>query len=613
MISRGNVTERQADQLYAALLRDPTAAEWITDPMESMTFLLSDHVGSMERWFEIIIERRDFARALDVSELLKRHRFYSSLPLGGRLLAFRWLMESPTTDLSKDAVSQRNAVLKRFVNYQQLKNQTQKIRTGLLGMSMKYDEGTEELQTQVNQFVELSKIAKIQEAMLASVALRRQPAEMTFPPTPVQSNVMETMGENEIALIVVSTRASTYLFGQSRQGVSLLGVFPTRRLETAVGKLIRELMILEKQIDFDDLAKEEKWKTASNALADTLLEQIPVNEWPNITNVVIVPDGVTWYLPWEVLRVGADDANKKMLAELVKFRYAPTLGLAYAPELPYHRLSRSALFAGKLHGKAEDEATRLEAEKLLADLPTLAILDARDTKIPSGLFGAVMDRFVVWSDVERPSRGGALGTYAVSPIQLDQGRNASSLAGWLSLPFDGVDQIIMPGFVSDGGGGKAKTGGNDLFLMTTGLLASGVRTVGISRWTTGGQSSMDFCSEFIRQNKTEDAVTAWNNTIANRANVAIDLAKEPRFKPNANNPLTAEHPLFWAGMIIVDMPAEVGQDVDPDADPVAADAKDADAKDAKDAGENAGADGEGEEEKVEAKDDQKQNEGGGGR
>ena len=336
--------------------------------------------------------------------------------------------------------------------------------------------------------------------------------------------------------------------------MTLISAVPTRRLGNSIAKLYRELQILENQVDVDDLVDPEKWHQAADAISEAIIGPTPEQNWSGVKKVVIVPDGATWYLPWEVLSVNAKGAERKLLAQQVEMRYSPTLGLAFTSELPFHRIGRSAVFAGEMYSKAPEGQTKLAADKVLVEFPGLAVFD-KEFEVPSSLLGTIVDRFVVWSEVDRPTRGGALGTYAAAPVQLDGGKPGSNLASWIELPFRGVHQIVMPGFVSDGGGGKSKTGGNDMFLMTTSLLASGVRTIAINRWSTGGQSAIDLSAEFLKQNKDESAVTAWHKTIQQANSVVIDLEQEPKFKTAKTiKPITAEHPLFWSGTIVVAAP-----------------------------------------------------------
>ena len=85
LVTSGSVSELEADKLFESLLHDPTEAEWKFDPIEPMSFLATDHVTAMEAWFEILIRRRQFDRALQVSELIRRHRFYSTLSAWGQV------------------------------------------------------------------------------------------------------------------------------------------------------------------------------------------------------------------------------------------------------------------------------------------------------------------------------------------------------------------------------------------------------------------------------------------------------------------------------------------------------------------------------------------------
>ena len=56
---------------------------------------------------------------------------------------------------------------------------------------------------------------------------------------------------------------------------------------------------------------------------------------------------------------------------------------------------------------------------------------------------------------------------------------------------------------------KGSADGSDLFLSIMGLMSSGVRTVLISRWRTGGQTSYDLVREFAQELPHTTPVDAW--------------------------------------------------------------------------------------------------------
>ena len=86
---------RAAIDLYPIVLRDPQAADWLTEPMESLAAMWVPHGLIFEHWFEAAVARKDHELAMEVADRARRHRFLSSLPLGGRLEALRWVLEGP--------------------------------------------------------------------------------------------------------------------------------------------------------------------------------------------------------------------------------------------------------------------------------------------------------------------------------------------------------------------------------------------------------------------------------------------------------------------------------------------------------------------------------------
>src|SRR4029079_12021363 len=104
---------------------------------------------------------------------------------------------------------------------------------------------------------------------------------------------------------------------------------------------------------------------------------------------------------------------------------------------------------------------------------------------------------VVLDDIEPADAG----PYEWSPGQIDRGKPGSALSAWFPLPFGGPEQVILPGFHSSAENAFKKKGstGNELFLSSLGLMATGARTVLISRWRTGGQMSFDLVREFMQE------------------------------------------------------------------------------------------------------------------
>jgi len=171
---------------------------------------------------------------------------------------------------------------------------------------------------------------------------------------------------------------------------------------------------------------------------------------------------------------------------------------------------------------------------------------------------------------------------------------------------------VLPGFrtpaESSLKGMPRAAAGADVFLSVCGLLSSGARTVLLSRWRTGGQSSLDLVREFMQELPRTTPADAWQRAVMVIAESPLDLDAEPRIKKTAGDqPPKGNHPFFWSGYILVDsgVAAEAAEGEAPkqpkpkepgkgDAKPAAEDPKKADGNQAKkpaDAAPKAPADG----------------------
>jgi hypothetical protein len=160
------------------------------------------------------------------------------------------------------------------------------------------------------------------------------------------------------------------------------------------------------------------------------------------------------------------------------------------------------------------------------------------------------------ADVEDPEKL----PYGWSPAKLDAGKPGSTLGDWTLLPFAGAEQAVFPGFHSAAEYGLKRPGtGDEIFLTACGLMASGSRTILLSRWRVGGQSTVELMREFVQELPHKSATAAWRRSVQLSADRLIDPAAEPRVKPNpAADGLKGDHPFFWAGYLLIDTGATPG-------------------------------------------------------
>jgi hypothetical protein len=271
-------------------------------------------------------------------------------------------------------------------------------------------------------------------------------------------------------------------------------------------------------------------------------------EWAKYRELVIVPDGVLWYLPFEALPCPTDYGARPLLMQL-PIRYAPTLSLCVPFARARRPIPRTAIVGGKLLPRDDDAMSRAMIEPILAVAGDSAVF-RKDLPAPGAIFASIFDRLVVWTESDDAEKS-PLGW---SPLVLDAGKPGSTVAEWAQLPLAGVDQLVLPGFHTPAEVGLKRLGtGDEVFLSVCGLMASGCRTVMLSRWRVGGQSTVDLMREFIQELPHESAAGAWRRSVQLASDRLLDPSLEGRLKQSpTSDGLKADHPFFWSGYMLVD-------------------------------------------------------------
>ena len=549
LVVSGSITPRQGELLYSALLRDPTDLDWKTDPMEAIAFLASSHVGSMERWFDLVVSRMNHQRALEVSDLVRRHRFFSSLPLGGRLMSFRWMLHAPVESLSQTAREQRTVFLNTNPKYKAMYDRANLIRTELLALPVKPEPRSPEGIQQRKLLDELAVISETQEAVLASYSLRREVAEMVFPPQRNLSEFQRSLRPDQLALVSLATSSGYHIFLLNSKAIKYAGLNDGRTVLRGVAKLLKETGLMEAALDIKNL-QDDQWKESARDLKNKLFGDKSDANWSSVKELVIVPDGVLWYLPFEIFPIGEGD-DEKYLSDIVNVRYSPTLFLAFGPQRPTRPIERSAVVTARMNQRGDSDLSKLEFEELVKQLPDAIQYDT-PIRVPSNYLASLFDQLLVWSEI-RSAKNAPL---AMSPMQIDQGKLGVSIESWMALPWAGPEHLILPGFHSDGGAGlRGKLNGNDLFLTSIGLMAAGTRTALISRWATGGKTSLTLTGKFAVKQGTLGPEKAIMESRQETRETVLDYENEPRLRMKKTDPvLNAEHPFFWAGPMLLGIP-----------------------------------------------------------
>ena len=543
----GNATPRQVNQLYETLLHDPTDLDWKIDPFEAITFLATPHIASMERWFETAITRRDMRQAFDIAEQTRRHRFFASLPMGGRLMAFRWLLHAPASALSKNAMKQRANFFNRNPDYKQSVDRAAELETQLKQIPLNAEPKSEDAIERRKLINELAKLSATQETILGSISLRREPAEMVFPPSFSEAQIRSTLRPDQLALVTMATEKGYHFFLLNQKSLQYVTMVKTRTMHREISSWLKAIggnqaSVNDKQITGDD------WKKGSKAIAAELFDKVLPDQWSRVKELVIVPDGALWYLPFEALLVGSS-GDETLLSEKVGVRYCPTASLAFGGQRPVQELSNLLVLTGNLSPKTDIELATTEYEKIFDAVPEAQ--EWKSVDVSSNVLGAQIDRLLAWTFIRS-----AKAPLATAPLSTEKQKlDDASLNTWMKLPWGAPQHIILPGYQSPGISLRGRGVGSDLFLTTTGLMAAGSRTILISRWNTAGKTSFDLTGNYTAKIKSEGNLAALAQARQLVRDSDLDLENEPRLRAKGVDvAIKAEHPFFWSSPMLLGIP-----------------------------------------------------------
>jgi CHAT domain-containing protein len=549
----GATAPRTAMEYYNELLRDPQARDWTLDPMETLAVLVTPHGLAMEHWFEAACERREHELAWEIADRARRHRFFSTLEMGGRLQSLRWILEPPAELLDEQAMLQRRDLLLRWPQYAKLADEARAIRTKLADLPLASEDQTA-WKEQSRLLAELASLSAQQEAILREIALRREPAAMIFPPLRTVADVRKLLpkGHAILAFFVANHRLYGLLMNNADYSQWEIASLPA--FTKQMSALLREMGQYQPNHELTpkDIT-DTKWTLSAAKLLDVLLKGSRADFSKSFEELAIVPDGMLWYLPFDALQVGVDGQLQPLISR-VRIRYCPTLSLAVAPQARQSKPNaKTAVILGKLYPRDDDARAKAAFERLSAVLPGAVALKPPSPG-PNADYKVCFNRLIVLDDLSINDHD----PYGWTPAPIDRTKSGSaSLAEWMSLPWGGPEEIILPGYhtsAEDALKRSTRTApGEELFLSVCGLMSCGARTILLGRWRTGGQSSFDLVREFAQELPHTSPADAWQRAVILETSSPVNLEAEPRIKRLATDEIPkADHPFFWAGYMLVD-------------------------------------------------------------
>ena len=508
-----SLTDSSAQTLFNQLLREPTSSDWALEPLETLTFLLNPNPSAMEHWFNTAIVRKENELALEISERIRRMRFFATLGMGGRVTALRWVLESPESALSTKAKLQRQDLLTKYPEYKQLSERSTQLRAEIKQIPLQ-TETKEAGVLQKKLFEELAQVSNTQEMLLNALALRRDASEFLFPPLYSLKEIREKLNDDQLILTFFNTSRSVHVFMFTKKDYVHWNLKDPQKVIKNIQSMLREMGLLKRDITINSSDwKESEWKDHATTLLKQLIPSLQPGFWDRYSEVTIVPDGPLWYLPFEALQTDDGTGNNTTipLIEKLAIRYAPTVSLAVPENRNRARPQASALVTGLLSRGDKGDKTEEHYQLIKDSFPNQVRLNTRIIPAPTSLYGKVWDELVLVDDIEDADKL----PYGWSPGQIDATKPGSDLASWMRLPLSSPEIVYLPGFHTGAEDSmKRSVIGNEVFLSVLGMMSSGTRTVVLSRWHSGGESSMQVVKGIADKIHTEPASTAWKESVA---------------------------------------------------------------------------------------------------
>ncbi len=557
-----SLNRKQALPLYAALLRDPSAADWSADPLESIAVLSNLDEPAFENWFELVVAS-DPELALEVADRVRRRRFFSTLPLGGRLTALRWVLEAPSGSLDPALHSRRQELLSRYPRFTDLAERIRKLRDELTAAPLTAV-GPEAQRQQTEQLTELGRLMAEQETMLREMAVRREVADLLFPPLRKPKDVQAALLPRQLLLAFFTTRDATYAWLLTTHRLAAWKVAsPPPLLEQKTAALLRAIGNINAghEISVTQLA-DDSWRSAARDLTDALTAGSKIHLGAGADELIVVPDGVLWYLPFETLQVADEQTGGPSTSLLTKtrIRCLPTLGLALPERGERRTLGEIGVVSTSSHPPAATSAATEADVGRWAKLGSHAVQFSRPLPVATPICASLLDTLVVFDDLSaagKPAGGGDRSSYDWPLIPLDRNAESGWLTHWFARPLGNPAQILLPGFRTPAEAALRQPGtaplGSDLFLTACGLMSTGARTVLLSRWRTGGESSQSLVRQFAQELPYTSAADAWQRSVQVLWETPLDAEQEPRLARAAGVSASGgRHPLFWCGYMVLD-------------------------------------------------------------
>lgn len=543
----GRLSSRLARGAYAEVLADPSPVGWMLSPLDSLAGISAPAIGGFDRWFSTAVERRDATLALQIIDQQRRREFLSGQPLGGRLIAVRWLLESPDDNLSPTAIAARSRVDTAAPDYRDLRREGSLAVEALVAAVGEAEDSVTPAARKASET--LGETLQGRERLVLRAALSRAPTPLVFPPPVDLIAAKGNLVSGDALLAFHETRDELYGVVFTSTGEHLWRIGPTKRVAAQVERLLREVVgISPRQTWSTEKLAEASWKPVAEELSTMLFADSRLDA-ATLTQLWVVPDGPLWRVPMELLTIPGDKATADKV-DPVTIHYAPTPGWALR-----ERNESGAVDKDRPTWSVTADSKSTDNEEGSDPLASVARASKPLRGLDTGV--AVLKAIAGRAVINVGGQPAGLDPLGMPLTSAKAGRR--EVGAWVRLPFGGPTAIALRGLGGGEAGGANGRRSRDAVAfgapelhVTCSLLAGGTRTLLFERWPTGGSRSDEFVAEWLNGLGQMDPEAAWHRSLTLGRSASLDLPREPRLVAEPATVPNAEHPFWWSGYLLID-------------------------------------------------------------
>ena len=508
-------SENTVTKLLESYCEDPPVEVWRRDPVDGLAAVMVDRSVAHVARVNMAAATGYGEKLLQAIDSMLASRFHRQLPLGGRVAQVRAIARADEKDLPPAVAAMRNKP----------GNPISEVRKAV---AIAGKPTLAEMTTA--------------EAKACVAALSRIHLPQVTLPTLEEKGPAAKLPPKTGLLTFTSVGKRVYATLSAKNKIVMWTINGSSRIPSEIGKVLRGIGVGKTR--GDRIPTDESWKKDAVALRRQLIPEDGTITAEKFDELIIVPDGPLWYLPFELLPFLEEDSP--LFGDQIKIRYVATPALALHPVPAIPANHTIGIATGKFFAPRDLELNQQIADSIVETLnDPVRLPDAAST--PTAFLGNEIGHLAIAAP-QTPNTSNFLLT-PMAPYE--QRSPLGNIAAWLRFPAKVPASVILAGFRTPVGMGRMGDG-SEVFGTLVALNVAGVRNVLISRWAVGGNSTAILLKEFLQELPFIGMDEAWQRAKLVLLSTELDPKGEPLLTQaeHEREGLTGKQPLFWSGYLI---------------------------------------------------------------